>query len=90
MKGYNLEEDFMANEKDISQQTTERLEVQSLAAEVRQVREELSALQRRVDFSTNPLAGISEEKLLAAGVRKCFYCKQGFYKVRFDGRTVID
>jgi hypothetical protein len=84
----------MPSEKDISEQTTENLEEKDLAAQVRELTakvEELKelclVLQGRVSFTTGSLSGSTEEKLLTAEVRKCIYCKQGTYQVRFNGQT---
>lgn len=84
----------MTGEKDISEQTTENLEEKGLAAQVRELTAKVKdlehlcdVLRQRVSFTTGSLPGNSEEKLSAAGARKCTYCEQGTYQVRFNGQT---
>jgi hypothetical protein len=84
----------MPSEKDITEQTTENLEEKGLAAQVVELAAKVTdlenlcgVLRQRVSFTTGSLPGNSEEKLIAAGVRKCIYCNQGAYQVRFNGQT---
>jgi len=81
----------MPIEKNISELTTENLEEKDLAARVRELdakvqelKELCLVLQQRVSFTTGSLSGNIEEKLIAAGVRKCVYCGRGLYQVRYN------
>jgi hypothetical protein len=77
----------MTNDKDFSEKTTEDLRIKDLTARVKELEDIVSVIQQRVKFSTRDLPSLDGQKLSAAGVRKCIYCGQGVYQVRFYGRT---
>jgi hypothetical protein len=77
----------MTNDKDFSERTTEDLEIKNLTARVKELEDLVSVIQQRTTFSTRDLPSLDSNKLYAAGVRKCIYCDQGVYQIRFHGRT---